>query len=160
MLPRAAAIRGLTRCRADKSLASDTIRALERAALPPNGRYVRAAAIRALGRVNDEQTVDALLSGVQSHTSDDPAMRALLISRLCELADEHDRHRARMAECLVDLLDGEPVAVRAAAIAGLGIVGDESIVPILEPLAGDDQPRSIRRAARSSMKAIQENDEK
>ena len=160
MRPRSAAIRGLTRCRADESLASDTVRALERAALPPNGRYVRSAAIRALRRVNDAQTVDVLLTAVRSPTRGDAEMRTLLIARLSELAGEYDRHRTRVADYLVDLLDGEPVAVRAAAITGLGIIGDESIVALLEPLAGDDQPRSIRRAARSSIEAIQENGDK
>ncbi|MCH8913372.1 MAG: HEAT repeat domain-containing protein [Planctomycetes bacterium] len=128
--------------------------------MPPNGRYVRSAAIRALRRVNDAQTVDVLLTAVRSSTRGDAKMRTLLIARLSELAGEYDRHRTRVADYLVDLLDGESVAVRAAAITGLGIIGDESIVALLEPLAGDDQPRSIRRAARSSIEAIQENGDK
>lgn len=154
MRVRSSALAGLRRCHADESLMEATIRAARKAALPGGGAYVRRSAMRTLERLNDAAVVDALIAATQAASGDSVEMRAASIELLTKLADQHQARRSAVLTHLAALLGDADPRIRAAAVEGVGNLGDASLLPRVEPLTGDDQPRSVRRAARTAMRKL------
>ena len=125
----------------------------------PTGRFARwskppCPASVALTRVPDAAVVDALAPATLADAGDEAAMRQRMIKLIALLGKEYDSRRGRAVDHLVSLLDDHSNAVRIAAIRGLEKIGDLSTIEKLKPLTGDDQPRRVRKAARSAIKII------
>ncbi len=158
MRVRSSALAALRRCHPDDRLLEATVRAAQRAALPPGGTYVRRSAMRTLERLNDAAVLDAVIAATSQASAggvaDTVEMRAALIELLANVARKQQARRpAALAHLLALLLDADP-RIRAAAAGAVGIVGDASVIAQLEPLTGDDQPRSVRRAARTALRKL------
>ena len=147
------------------------------ARLTDRSRYVREAAVRALGRIRDERAVPALGELFAEPQAAAPGLvyeallaiggsAALVFEEGLDARNEHVRvaalyglasllDRDRASAQAARMLDDDAAAVRAAAAEVLGRLGGRSVPTALERATRDEQ-YTVRRAAVSALSGYDE----
>ncbi len=109
---------------------------------------VRTNAIVALKRIGNPQSIDGLITVLNS----DPAMgpRIMAAQALGKFRDK------RVQKALLKAVDSENENLRAAAVRSLGKVGDEKSVKKLIEIVKNDESESVRQAAVTALTEITE----
>lgn len=109
----------------------------------------RLEAITALGKIGDPAAIDPILS-IQRNGS--VAIRRKTIPALARFRDK------RAVEALIAALADQNEEVRQSAAAGLGEVGDQGVVVVLERLADKDPSQDVRSAAAQAVQRLRAQD--
>lgn len=146
----AAALAGL-----DKYAGERVNEALEQALVDEQFRKDRAAAaLRAIGRRRNAQFQEAVLETVRRESAvHDPQLIAAGLRTLAKISTRK-KHQPKAYQMLADYLDHDRPAVRRAAAAALGTLGDPRARMLLEPLARQTSRRRLAEAAKSALKQL------
>jgi aminopeptidase N len=131
-----------------------TIQSLARAALPPMSRYVRSAASATLRRIDDPRALELLVSDTSAKSDDDLELRQRLLELVAALAAAERAQRPAAIDFLFAQLDDPRPSIRAAALRGLGSIGDDDTVARLRSLP-EDKSNSVRSALNAALEAIE-----
>jgi aminopeptidase N len=146
-----AAVTALGRLRSDPGLVEQSLRVLERAAHKPTRRAVRGAALRALAALDDPRSYETVFRLAGPGSGDE--LRSQAVSVLARLG-RHDGLRDRTRAALTAWLFDPDRSAQAAAVSGLGILGDPQAVAALERIRGSARGESLRQAAREAIAAL------
>lgn len=152
-----AAVGALGHLRADPDLLPNSLKMLEQAAQKPTRRAVRGIALNALAALDDPRSYETVFRLAQPGRGDELRGQALtVLGRL----GRHEGLRDRTRVALTEWLEDPDRAVQAAAVAGLGALGDPRAVPALERIRGSVRAESLRKAAGQAVAAINRSADK
>ncbi len=118
---------------------------------PSRGDVIRSAAVAALGDLGDPRGIDAALA--LAEYGQPYRSRPAGVAALGRLGQKGER-RAEIRRALLALVSDPQNRTADAAVAALGVLGDEEAIPDLERFAGGVAPENRRRAARDAVAAI------
>lgn len=116
-------------------------------ALSDGNLQARRRAAMSLGELGDKRAIDPLIRALKDS---DQHLRWNAALALGKLGDK------RAVSPLVDALQDDSEMVREDAAGALGILGDKKALPPLAKVVEGDRSDSVRRAAQSAMKRIED----
>jgi len=120
---------------------------------------VREALLKALGQLRQAEALPAVLSEISSKYENVAAAAASALARIATKAPLDVAQRGEAAEALVarykqiDPSGANGVALREALLSAMGVVGDESVMPVLKD-AIKDPAAKVRLAAVGSLAKV------
>lgn len=117
---------------------------------------IRAAALRALGTFKKEESLHAVLPYVEGTPDQRRVVEQAIRAASAIGARMEDKSVVRQA--LLRLLDNPRPTTRTAALSALGALGDRDAIEPLEVFAYTSKEEDEQKAARSAIKAINDQD--